>query len=229
METQKEVLQLTGLQMRPEAADVPDDRTRKLVNFDPSLKSGALVVRRGKLNLYTTTLAAGTVAITDEEVRAIARINSVRYQICGRAMFRTNSRITTEDLAANKLTAIIAFRPLTDQKTWAFFADDDLMFKDNGTNTYVWGIGKPRSPDPKVANQTGKDISDTITAGTYKIAVTQLRYDLTDPKLPVVVHESNPKEASIKVTSGSVLSEAKLEIAESYYRGDKQPGIVPTP
>lgn len=167
----KEVLQMRGLDLRPEEADLEDVESRKLVNLDPFQKPGALVVRRG------TTVLGGP--LQDDLVRAIARVNSVRYQVAGRRLYREFSAITGPFLAENEKTGFAPFRPVDDSVIWAFIADDDWMLKSDASRLYQWGIDEPLDPGPKVANQTGKTAGDTITAGTYKIAVTQLRYDHT--------------------------------------------------
>ena len=167
----KEILQLRGVNLRQEAADVEEPESRKLVNLDPFQQPGALRVRRGK------EVLGGP--LQDDLVRAIARINTVRYQVAGRRLYREFTPITGPYLAENQKTSFAAFRPLDDSVTWAFIADDDFMLKSDATRLYQWGIDVPLSPNPKVANQTGKTPGDTIAIGTYKIAITQLRYDHT--------------------------------------------------
>ena len=129
------------------------------------------VVRRGKETIGGP--------LQDNLVRAVARINAIRYQVAGRRLYREFTAITGPYLAENQKTSFAAFRPLDDSVTWAFIADDDFMLKSDATRLYQWGIDVPLSPDPKVANQTGKTPGDTIAVGTYKIAITQLRYDHT--------------------------------------------------
>jgi hypothetical protein len=170
-EQMKEMLQLRGLDLRRAAADTPDPKTRKLVNMDPFQNPGAIRIRRG------SEVIGGP--LLDDLVRAIARINGVRYQVAGQRLYRNFTAITGPYLASNKKTAITAFRPLDDSVIWAFVADDDWMMKSDETRLYQWGIEEPMAPDPKVANQTGSVVGDTITEGTYTIAVTQLRYDHT--------------------------------------------------
>ena len=167
----KEITQLRGLNVRQEAGDVEDPESRICVNFDPFQKPGALVIRKGK-----TRLQGG---LPVDVVRTLAKVNSVRYQVVNKTAYRAGTAIVGPELATNKQTSVVSFRPLDDSTIWAFFADDNLMFKDDTTNTYVWGIDEPLDPGPKVANQTGKTAGDTITAGDYMIAVTQLRYDLS--------------------------------------------------
>jgi len=165
----KEILQLRGLNLRPEAADVEEPETRRIVNMDPFQKPGSLVIRRGKTH-------AGT-RLFDDLVRAVARINGVRYQVAGRRLYRNYTAITGPYLAENEQTSFTAFRPLNDTVTWAFIGDDDWMMKDDGTRFYRWGIEEPLIPAPLVANQTLAVPGDTIETGSYTIAVTQLRFD----------------------------------------------------
>ena len=168
----KEILQMRGLNIRQESADVEDPEARKLLDFDPFQKPGALVIRKGRFILLGPLSAV---------IRELIKVNDFRYQVAGRAIYREGSAITHE-LAENLQTDTVAFRPLDDTALWAFFADDDLMVKDDGTRTYIWGIDEPLSPGPKIANQTGKTAGDTITAGEYGIAVTQLRFDLSEDR-----------------------------------------------
>ncbi len=163
----KEILQLRGVNLRPEAADIEEPESRKLVNLDPFQKPGALVIRRGRHSIG----AIGGL------VRQVARINSIRYQVSGRRLYREFKSITGPYLAENEITNFSAMRPLDDSIIWAFIADDDWMLKSDATRLYQWGIDPPLSPDPKVANQTGKIPGDTIDIGEYTIAVTQLRND----------------------------------------------------
>lgn len=167
----KEIGQLRGLNIRQEAADIEDSETRICLNFDPFQKPGALVIRKGKTTLMVDSMG--------DVIREIAKINSIRYQVAGRRVYREGVEIIGPELAENLQTDTVSYRPQDDSTIWAFFADDDLMFKDDGTDTYVWGIAEPRDPGPKVANQTGKEAGDTIPEGTYIIAVTQVRYDLS--------------------------------------------------
>ena len=58
----KEILQLRGINIRNEAADVEDPEARNLLNFDPFQKPGALVIRRGRsqIDLTASLHAAGS-------------------------------------------------------------------------------------------------------------------------------------------------------------------------
>jgi len=167
----KEILQLRGLNLRQEAADVEEPESRKLVNLDPFQKPGTLVIRRGRVKIGSE--------LQDDLVVAVARINGIRYQVAGRRLYRSFAAITGPYLAENEKTSLVPFRPLDDSVIWAFVADDDAMLKSDVTRMFIWGIDVPLDPAPKAANQTAKDPDDTIDAGDYTIAVTQLRFDHT--------------------------------------------------
>jgi hypothetical protein len=183
----REINRLGALNLRQETTKLEEYECVKLVNFDVSRKPGTLALRRGKELLYNVSVG--------EIVRQVAKVNGKRYQVAGRLLYRDGTAIVRE-LAdpedpnpENSLTPLgnqksletnfQAFRPLDDTHIWAFIADDNIMFKDDGTRTYLWGIDLIPLPKPQLANQTGKVSTDTITAGTYGIAVTQIRWDIT--------------------------------------------------
>ncbi len=166
----KEVLQLRGLNIRQETADVEDPESRRLVNFDPFRKPGALCVRKGRI-----ILDGGV----QDVIRMLAKLGSVRYQVAGRVLYREFEAIIGPELSENEQTSAVSFRPLDDSAIWMFFADDNFMLKDDGERTYVWGIDEPLVPGPRLSNQTAKISGDTIPVGDYTIAVTQLRFDLS--------------------------------------------------
>ena len=165
----KEVLKMGGLNLRQEPADLEDHALVKVSNFDPYRAPGTLTVRRGRELLSQTSLIAA--------IRQISKVNGFRYQVAGQTLYRNNVAITGGILDDSLETNFVGFRPLNDSVIWAFVADDALMLKDDGTRTYLWGLDKVPVPAPKVANQTGKTSGDTITAGDYTIAVTQIRWD----------------------------------------------------
>lgn len=167
----KQILEFRGLNLRQEAADVGEPESRKLVNLDPFQEPGTLVIRRGRETIGSE--------LQDDLVRTVARVNSIRYQVAGRRLYRAFVAITGPYLAENEKTSIAPFRPLDDSVIWAFVADDAAMLKSDATRMYIWGIDKPLNPPPKGANQTSKDPDDSIVAGDYAIAVTQLRWDYT--------------------------------------------------
>lgn len=166
----REITKLTGVNLRQDTEDLPEADAAKCVNFDVSQKPGTLMIRRGKSDLGNATL-------TDTILRYISKVHGYRYQIAGRKLYRDMTALTADVLHEDKVeTSIVPMRALSDAYIWAFVADDAVMLKDNGNVLYIWGIDLVPSPDPQIANQTGKDPSDTITAGTYTAAVTQIRF-----------------------------------------------------
>lgn len=171
MDKVKEITKLGALNLRQDPQKLEDWELVKLENLDISRKPGTLTLRRGRELLYN-------VSVTNS-VRQVAKINGYRYQVAGEHLYRDGIAIT-RDLATENETNFQAFRPLDDTTIWAFVADDNLMVKDNGTNLRLWGIDLIPTPQPRLANQTGKLSTDTITAGTYSAAVTQIRWDLSE-------------------------------------------------
>ncbi len=180
----KSVTILSGVNLRQDETDVQDHDALKSVNFDPSVRVGSIVVRRGRTDL-------GGVTLSETQLRYLSKVNGFRYQIAGRTVYRDMSAITdSEALDPREIqTSISPFRDLQDAYIWAFIADDAIMLKDNGTVLYQWGIDLPPTPDPQLCNQTGKDPSDTITAGAYIAAVTQIRFVNPDTQGPDFVGE----------------------------------------
>ena len=168
MDKVKEIIKLGALNLRQDPTKLEEWELVKLVNFDISRKPGTLTVRRGRDFLYL-------VSATDI-VRQVAKVNGFRYQVAGEFLYRDGAAIV-RNLSTERETNFQAFRPLDDTDIWAFIADDNLMFKDNGEDTFLWGIDLVPTPPPQLANQTGKISTDTITAGTYQAAVTQIRWD----------------------------------------------------
>lgn len=180
----KEITKLTGVNLRADETDLPEHDATKCVNLDPSVRPGSVVVRRGRTDLGGTTLS-------DLILRYLAKVNGFRYEIAGRRIYRDMVAITADNtLDSDKVqTSIVPFRDLDDAYIWAFVADDAIMVKDNGTVLYQWGIDLVPTPDPQIVNQTGKDPTDTITAGTYTGAVTQIRFVDPDTQGPDFVGE----------------------------------------
>jgi hypothetical protein len=129
------------------------------------------VLRAGRSNLYFVN--AG------EVIRQVAKVNGIRYQVSRETLYRDGEAIAS-DLSTEHETNFQAFRPLNDTAIWAFIADDNHMMKSDATRLFNWGIDLIPTPSPRLINQTGKISSDTITAGTYSAAVTQLRWDITE-------------------------------------------------
>ena len=169
MSTVKEITKLGALNLRQETTKLEEYELVKLVNFDISRKPGTLALRRGSDLQYN---------VSTNIVRQVAKVNGTRYQVAGTNLFRAGSSIMG-DLSTEHETNFQAYRPLDDTAIWAFVADDNIMVKDDGSRLYLWGLDLVPLPAPKLCNQTGKDPTDTIVAGTYGIAVTQVRWDET--------------------------------------------------
>src|SRR3990167_5371341 len=71
------------------------------------------------------------------------RINSTRYQVAGRSVYRDQTKILDGLLSATLFTTLMPFRPLNDDTLWAFLADDGIMRKDDGTTIRRWGLAVP--------------------------------------------------------------------------------------
>ena len=166
----RQSVKLGGINLRQEPADAEDHDLLQVTNLDPYRTPGTLTVRRGQEPLLATSVFA--------HIRTLGKVNGNRYQVAARVPYRAMEAIVGPVLAEELETHIVGFRPLNDTAIWAFFADDELMFKDDGERTYVWGLETLPEPGPKVANQTGKISGDVIPEGRYGIAVTQIRWDL---------------------------------------------------
>jgi hypothetical protein len=179
----KQITTVSGINLRVDETDVADSDATKSTNFDPSVRVGSITVRRGRTELENEVL--------DDPLRYLAKVNGFRYQISGRIVYRDMVAITAVDtLDAREIeTSIVAERALSDAYIWAFIADDAVMLKDNGTVLYQWGIDLVPTPDPQICNQTGKIADDTIEAGRYTAAVTQIRFVNPDVQGPDFVGE----------------------------------------
>lgn len=171
MDKVKEVTKFSGLNLRQDPSNLQDNELVKLTNFDISRKPGSLSLRRGKEFLYTVSAA--------NLVRQVAKVNGSRYQVAGDVLYRDGQAITY-GLSPENETNFQAFRPLDDTAIWAFIADDNFMIKDDGSRLFLWGIDLIPTPKPQLCNQTGKSATDTVTAGTYSAAVTQIRWDTSE-------------------------------------------------
>ena len=170
MSTVKEITKLGALNLRQETTKLEEFECVKLVNFDISRKPGTLALRRGTDFQYSVS--------TVDIVRQVAKVNGTRYQVAGEDLYRAGVAIMG-NLSDEHETNFQAYRPLDDTAIWAFVADDNIMVKDDGSRLYLWGLDLIPLPAPKLCTQTGKDPTDTIGAGTYGIAVTQVRWDET--------------------------------------------------
>jgi hypothetical protein len=156
------------------------DELAYAMNADLFLELGTIRVRRGRSALITTRLS-------DLVVRRVARVNSIRYQVAGTVLYRAGSSIRT-GLSDNLVTTIQGYRPLNDTSTWAFVADANGMYKDDGTNLWNWGITAP-SATPGVG-----------TTGTGLTGVYHVKFTYCRKVGSTVICESNPSPASAAQT-----------------------------
>lgn len=173
----QQALKFLGVNLRAERADLADEECAKAINADFNSRLGSILCRPGKSKLFTSPLS-------DLNIRTIAKINNYRYQVAGTSLYRAQAKILAGTLSSTKKTSIVPFRPLNDDSTWAFIADRALMRKDDGTNTYQWGITAPTAT-PSVGT-TGTGLT-----GSYQVKFTYARIVGSS-----VAHESNPSPAS---------------------------------
>lgn len=181
----QEMTQFLGVNLRKERLDLADIEVAKAINADFHSHPGSIVLRAGRTKLNTS-------ALTDLQIRTMARINSKRYQASGTTLYRDQVSFLT-GLSANKITKLAPFRPLNDPTLWAFIADDAVMDKDDGTNTYRWGIAAP-SATPAGSNVGGGSLS----AGAYYFLFTYCRKNGSS-----LCMESNPSPVSLVVNASA--------------------------
>jgi hypothetical protein len=187
----QEVRGFLGVNLRQERASLADEDVATAINADLHSFPGVLVVRAGRTAQFASALAGA--------IRRLARVNSVRYQVAGQALFRNQVSILTA-LHPNLMTTLLPFRPLNDTTLWTFIADDALMRKDDGTNLRTWGIAAPTTAPSVVAGAAGS------LTGTYSVKYTYVRKVGSS-----VAHESNPSPVSGDVTlSSQALSVSSL-------------------
>lgn len=184
----QEITRFLGVNLRQDRADLADDEVAKAINADFNTTIGTILVRNGKSKLFSG-------ALTDTTIRTITKVNSIHYQVAGQSVYRNQSRIITDLLSANLQTSIQAFRPLSDTDIWAFIADGSVMKKDNGTNTYNWGIESPGDGAPGVIVAAG---TPGIT-GSYRFKFSYAR-ELANG---TIAHESNGSGASEAVAASA--------------------------
>jgi hypothetical protein len=172
----QEIQGFLGVNLRQDRVSLADQELAKAINADLHSQPGVVVLRAGRTKQNSTALA-------DQTIRRLARINSLRYRVASNAVYRDTSQILT-GLSTTLYTTFMPFRPLNDTTLWAFIADDGLMRKDDGTNTYTWGITAP-------SDTPGVGTTGTGLTGTYSVKFTYVRKVGSS-----VAHESNPSTAS---------------------------------
>jgi len=181
----KDVRGFLGTNLRVDSVDLSESQEgvielSRCVNADKHTIPQTIALRLGREEQFSS-------ALTDTTIRRLARINAIRYQIAGTNIYRTQTDINDYrdlDLDSSRLhTTLVGFKPLDDTSIWAFIADRSTLVKDNGTNTYRWGLPAPD------AYEVSQQQSGTYT---YIIGVTHIRFVKT-----TVAHEANAKEVTI--------------------------------
>lgn len=186
-----------GVNLRRDRLSLADGEMATAINADLHTQPGVIMLRKGRSNLQT--------GLTDQLVRRLARINSVRYQVAGNSLYRAGTSILSS-LSANLITTLTPFRPFNDTTIWAFVADDAVMRKDNGTNLRQWGIDAPTVTP--LLSTTGTGLT-----GTYKVRYTYVRL-----VSGAVAAESNPSPAS----ANQALTNQSLSVSNLGTPGDAQ-------
>ncbi|OFX03533.1 MAG: hypothetical protein A3E78_08235 [Alphaproteobacteria bacterium RIFCSPHIGHO2_12_FULL_63_12] len=162
--------------------NLEDLELAKAINADLHTQPGTIILRLDRTKQFSTALA-------DLVIRRLARINSKRYQVARRSVYRDQTNIINGLLSANLFTTLMPFRPLNDTAIWAFIADDAVMRKDNGTVVRTWGLTAPaNAPTSQLGIISGP-------TGAYTAVTTEIRFDGTK-----VAHESNPSPTPSSVT-----------------------------
>ena len=171
-----------GVNLRRDRMNLEDLELAKAINADLHTQPGTIILRLDRTKQFSTALA-------DLVIRRLARINSKRYQVARRSVYRDQTNIINGLLSANLFTTLMPFRPLNDTAIWAFIADDAVMRKDNGTVVRTWGLTAPaNAPTSQLGIISGP-------TGAYTAVTTEIRFDGTK-----VAHESNPSPTPSSVT-----------------------------
>lgn len=185
----KDVKGFLGVNIRLDSIDIReteegDIELLRCVNADKHTQPKTILLRKGREEQFSSALA-------DLIIRQLARVNAIRYEIAGTNLYRDQVDVNDYrqlDLDGSRLhTTIVGFKPLDDTSIWAFVADRSARLKDDGTDTFRWGLPTPD------AFEVSQQQSATYT---YIIGVTHLRVvgDST------IAHESNAKEVTITET-----------------------------
>lgn len=197
--TEHKTLMFLGVNLRRDRLSLEDQDLSKAINADLHSVLGSISSRRGRDAIFAS-------ALTDTDVRNVARIGTTRYQVAGRSLYRAQTKILDGLLSANLITCVAPFRPLNETSTWAFIADDDRMLKDDGTSLRDWGIRAPTSAATLSTTGTG-------LTGSYKV-----RYTFARLVNSQVVAESNPSAAS----AAQVLANQSLAVSALQVPSDPQ-------
>jgi len=186
----KDITGFLGVNIRVDSVDLGESEQgiiemRSCVNADKHTQPQTISLRLGREAQFSS-------ALSDTVIRRLGRFNSIRYEIAGTNVYRDQTDINDYrdlDLDSSRLhTTMVGFKPLDDTSIWTFIADRNTLIKDDGTNTYRWGLPVPD------AYQVSQQQTATYT---YVIGVTHLR--IVDDA--TIAHESNTLEVTITETA----------------------------
>jgi hypothetical protein len=173
-----------GVNLRKDTLSLADAELARAINVEMHTMPGVIQARLGSRLLLGESIGAG-----GGRVRRLTRYSTRRYQVKGGSLYRDGTNIYSA-LSANYVTTFLHTRPLTDETTWTFVADDNVMKKDDGTTLHTWGIAAPDTEPTIVATSGGR-----LTPGDYTVVYTYCRRN--DGGL---AHESNPSPESKTIT-----------------------------
>lgn len=170
---------MMGVNLREDRVLIGQSDMAKSVNADLNLTPGSIVLRLGRTAINSSPLA-------DLKIRRQSLINGFRYQVAGQSLYRDFVKIADGTLSSNLSTSFQGYMPQADTQLWAFIADDNGMFKDNGTTYAPWTIAAPI-----VAPTVG--LTGTGLTGAYQVRYTYVR----KTSAGALAAESNPGPVSL--------------------------------
>ena len=172
-----------GVNLREERKDIGDNDLAVAVNADVHTEPGTPRVREGRVKLFSSQLDSAA-------VRRLAYVNDTRVHVAGRSVYVDEVKVIDGLLNDEKITTLMAFRPLNDSNEYAFVADRSAMRKITGTTATTWGIAAPTTK-PTV---TTESVGVGALSGQYTVVYTYVR-EVNEK----VAHESNPSPTSESV------------------------------
>jgi hypothetical protein len=186
-----------GVNLRQDRVSMADEEVAKAINADFHLQPGVIVLRLGRTAHNDTVLS-------NLAIRRLAKINGHRYQVAGTRLYCDYTIVSDiSSLGTSNITTFMPFRPLNDDTTWAYIANDSTgsMFKVDCQERGAWGTGVPQFPTIKAGT-----LISFLNAGVYTVAYTQVRL-----VSGAAAFESNPSNPFATIT---------LSFADSLNIGD---------
>lgn len=140
-------------------------------NVDFSLEWGALICRRGSIQLGTLGIADGVGLITRNYNGTQSSLDASPWYIMaasGETIYRGtgSTTITLTSIGSGDLTNQSSPPQAVSYQQWQYLAQGSVAIRDNGTNSYTWIIPQPSQPLARVTFQG----SDTSYLGPFSIA-----------------------------------------------------------